>query len=165
MKKALFSGTFDPPSLGHLDIIKKGSKICDRLVVGVGVNLSKKEGLFTVEERVKLLKELVKGISNVTVSNFSGPVADYAKEIKANFIIRGLRPFSDFSLEMQMAVMNRKLSGIETLFLLPDENYGTISSTLIRELAFYHANLREFVPKKVEDALYQRQGVKRAQNR
>ena len=154
MKKALFSGTFDPPTLGHLDIIKKGSKICDRLIVGVGVNLSKKEMLFTVEERIQLLKEQVKEITHVKVASFIGPVATFAKEEKIDFIIRGLRPFSDFSHEMQMAMMNRKLSGIETIFLLPDENYGSISSTLIRELAFYHANLREFVSKNVEDAIY-----------
>lgn len=154
MVKALFSGTFDPPTLGHQNIIEKAAGLCEELIVAMGVNPSKKETLLTKEERLKLLKTATASFSNVKVVHFNGPVAQFAKKMKVDCIIRGLRSFSDISMEMQMAMMNRKLTGIETLFLLPDEKYGSISSSLIRELAFYQANLREFVSKQVETAIY-----------
>lgn len=153
MITALFPGTFDPPSLGHLDIIKRASKLCDRLIVGVGVNISKKEGFLKPQKKLELLREITKDIDKVEICEFEGLATDFAKANKIQFIVRGLRSHSDMHLEMQMAAMNRKLSGIETVFLLPDEKYGFISSTLIRELAFYHANLGEFVPKIVEQSI------------
>ncbi len=165
MARALFSGTFDPPSLGHVDIIQKASKMCTHVIVAIGVNLFKKNGLLSADEKMALLKELTKDLKNVEVAHFKGPVADFAKEKKMDFIIRGLRPFADISFEMQMAMMNRKLTGIETFFLLPDEKYGYISSSLIRELAFYRADLGEFVPKKVEETIYQRFAGKTGKSR
>ncbi len=154
MVKALFSGTFDPPTLGHQNIIEKAAHIFDELIVAIGVNPAKRENLLPKTERIKLLKKFNSPFSNVEVVDFHGAAAEFAKKLKVDCIVRGLRSFSDISQEMQMAMMNRKLTGIETVFLLPDEKYGSISSSLIRELAFYQVNLREFVSKQVEEALY-----------
>lgn len=149
MKTALFAGSFDPPSLGHLDIIQKASSLCDHLIVAIAHKPDKKT-LFSVEERETMLRQITSSFPNVEISHFHGLVVDFAKEKKANFLIRGLRAFSDFEYELQMALANRCLSGIETLFLMADEKYTHISSTLIREIAYFGGPLKDFVPKEIE---------------
>jgi len=157
MKSALFPGTFDPPTLGHLDIIERAAKICDHLVIGVGANLSKKEKkLFTPEEKIEMLKIITNHLSHIEIVSFSGLVVDFAKEKKIHFLIRGLRAFSDFEYEFSMALANRKISGIETVFLMADARHAHISSSLIRELGGYHSHLHEFIPSSIEDKVYKR---------
>lgn len=157
MKRALFAGTFDPPSLGHLDVIERGTQICDELYVGVTTNLAKKKSaLFSVEEKVYLLKEITQSLPQVTVVSFSTLLIDFAKENNIDFLIRGLRAFSDFEYEFRMALANRRMSGIETLFLMPDERVAHISSSLIREIGRYHTTLNDFVPKEIEEMVLKR---------
>jgi pantetheine-phosphate adenylyltransferase len=157
MKKALFPGTFDPPSLGHLDVIKRGTTICDQLYVGVTTNLAKKKSaLFSTEEKVHMLKKICQDLPQVTIVSFSSLVIDFAKENGINFLIRGLRAFSDFEYEFRMALANRRMSGIETLFLMPDERVAHISSSLIREIGRYHSALSDFVPHEIEKMVLER---------
>lgn len=148
--RLLFTGTFDPPSLGHLDLIERGLKLCDELYVGIANNPAKKP-LFTVDERKKMLQCLTK--AKVVV--FSGLVVDFAKKNKIDCLLRGLRSFADLDRELQMAQMNRELSGIETLILPADPRYAHISSSLIRELAFNKARLSRLVPASIEKKIYQ----------
>ncbi len=157
MKKALFPGTFDPPSLGHLDVIKRGVSICDQLYVGVTTNLAKKKSaLFSTEEKMHMLKAITHDLPQVHVVSFSSLVIDFAKETLIDFLIRGLRAFSDFEYEFRMALANRRMSGIETLFLMPDERVAHISSSLIREIGRYHTSLLDFVPKEIEQMVLER---------
>jgi pantetheine-phosphate adenylyltransferase len=157
MKQALFPGTFDPPTFGHLDVIARSATICDRLTVGIAINPVKAATeLFSIEERIHMLKEITKPFPHVEVTSFSGLVVDYAKKHKINFILRGLRAFSDFEYEFRMALANRKISGIETAFLMADERHGHISSTLIRELARYKIRLHDFVPPEIEELVFRR---------
>jgi len=159
MKKALFPGTFDPPSLGHLDVIKRGVSICDKLYVGVTTNLAKKKSsLFSTDEKVDMLKTITKDLPQVHVVSFSSLVIEFAKEIGIDFLIRGLRAFSDFEYEFRMALANRRMSGreMETLFLIPDERVAHISSSLIREIGRYHSSLLDFVPKEIEGIILNR---------
>jgi len=154
MKKALFPGTFDPPSLGHLDVIKRGVSICDKLYVGVTTNLAKKKSsLFSTDEKVHMLKAITQDLPQVHVVSFDTLVIEFAKENSIDFLIRGLRAFSDFEYEFRMALANRRMSGIETLFLMPDERVAHISSSLIREIGRYHSSLLDFVPKEIEQVV------------
>lgn len=153
---ALFPGTFDPPSLGHLDIIRRASKICDKLYIGIAKNVRKTPGLFSVDERVKMLKKITKGIPYVEIITFNGLVIDGAKEHKVDFLVRGLRAFSDFEMEFQMALANKKMSNIETVFLMSDSNFSHISSTLIREIAIFGHDLHDFVPAELEEIICKR---------
>ncbi len=150
MKKALFAGSFDPPTKGHLDIIRRACILCDTLYIGIGINAEKKETLFTVEEKKSLLVEITQKLKNVKVVSFSGLIVEFAKEIGVECIFRGLRAFSDLEYEFRMALANRKLSGIETLFLLADEKNSHINSTLIREIIHFKGPLKDFVPDVVE---------------
>jgi pantetheine-phosphate adenylyltransferase len=147
---AIFPGTFDPPSKGHLNIIQRSLSLCDHLIVAIGHKPDKKH-LFTIDERISMFKLIA---PNVEVISFHGLVVDLAKEKKASFLIRGLRAFSDFELEFQMALANRSLSGIETLFLTSDQNHIQISSTLIREIAHFGGQLSQFVPRELESLIY-----------
>lgn len=157
MKRALFPGAFDPPSLGHLDIIERGSKICDQLVVAVAVNPAKQDSSsFTTEEKIDMLKEISRPFSKVEVVSFSGLVVEYAKKNKIDFLIRGLRAFSDFEYEFRMALANRLVSGLETTFLMADARHAHISSTLIREFAHYKTRLHAFVPEAIEARVFER---------
>ncbi len=157
MKRALFPGTFDPPTLGHLDIIERAMKICDELVIGIAVNYSKGEQhLFSLEEKIAMLKKVTAHIPNVKIVHFSQLVVDFAKENEINFIIRGLRAFSDFEYEFRMALANRKMGGVETTFLMADEKHGHISSSLIRELGHYGSRFHEFVPHVIEEQVYKK---------
>ncbi|MBU6383953.1 MAG: pantetheine-phosphate adenylyltransferase [Verrucomicrobia bacterium] len=142
----IFAGTFDPPTLGHLNILLKAKKLCDRLIVAVGVKPSK-NALFSVEERVQMMKKIA---PDVAVESYNGLVVDFAKTKKAHFLIRGLRSSADFDAEFQMAQANRRLSGIETLFLIADDTHSHISSTLVREIAHFHGPLQEFVPNEIQ---------------
>ncbi|MCI0382235.1 MAG: pantetheine-phosphate adenylyltransferase [Chlamydiae bacterium] len=148
MKRALFPGMFDPPSLGHLDIIKRALHICDSLVIGIGENVLK-NSLFSNEEKLEFMKEITKGMANVEICLFSGLVVDFAKKKMVHYLIRGLRTLSDYAYEMQMAISNRNLGNIETIFLIADQKYSHISATLIRELIFQKANLTGFVPEQI----------------
>lgn len=147
MKKlAIYPGTFDPITYGHLDVIQRASELFDIVVVSVLVNAAKTP-LFTKEERIEMIRESVQGIHNVEVDEFDGLLIDYAKQKGAIAIIRGLRAVSDFEYEFQMALMNRKISdGITTVFLMPHEKYTYLNSSIVRELARLKANVSDFVP-------------------
>ena len=151
MKKiAIYPGSFDPVTYGHMDIIKRGLKIFDKVIVAVAHN-AEKNPLFDVSERVALLKKSLKGIKRVEVDDFRGLVVKYVKHKKATVVIRGLRMISDFEYEFQMALTNRKLSSdVETIFMMPSESYSYLSSKLIKEAASLGADLKAFVPHFVE---------------
>jgi pantetheine-phosphate adenylyltransferase len=152
-KTAVYPGTFDPVTFGHIDLIYRASRIFDKVIVAVAH--SKPKGvLFTVEERVEMLRGAVGGIGNVTVDDFSGLVVEYVKKKGANVMIRGLRMLSDFEYEFQMALTNRKLAErIETIFMMPHEDYSYVSSRLLKEAASFGADIRHFVPARVAAAL------------
>ena len=154
MKKALFPGAFDPPTLGHIDIIKRSACICDKLYVGIAVNAHKSNALFTVQEKEEMLKKICKPYPHTEIVHFSSLVVEFAKLHKIDYLIRGLRAFSDFEYEFRMALANRHLSGIETVFLMADEKVAHISSTLIRELGRYKSRLQEFVPIEIEAEVF-----------
>ncbi|CAH2212853.1 pantetheine-phosphate adenylyltransferase [Tepidibacter aestuarii] len=157
MKKiAVYPGSFDPITNGHLDIIKRASKLFDKLIVSVLYN-SSKNSLFTFEERVELLKEVVKDLDNVEVDCFTGLLIDYCNDKKVNAIIRGLRAVSDFEYELQMAQMNRQLNqNIETVILTTSTKYSFISSSLIKEVAKFKGDISELVPNNVSEEVYKK---------
>lgn len=153
MKIAVVPGSFDPITNGHLDIITRASMIFDKIKVVV-LNNSSKNPLFTVEERMELIATSTKHLGNVEVDTFSGLLVDYAKQEKAQAIIRGLRAVSDFEYEMQITSMNRKLNDhVETLFIMTKNEYSFLSSSIVKEVAKYEAELSEFVPAPVAVAL------------
>ena len=146
MRSAIYPGSFDPVTLGHWDLIKRAAKLVDRLVVAVLHNPSK-SAAFTVEERVAMLGELTAALPRVEVTSFNGLLVDFAKVQEAQVIVRGVRAFSDFEYEFQMALMNRKLApDLETVFLMPKENYSAVSSRLVREIGSMGGNLSDLVP-------------------
>jgi pantetheine-phosphate adenylyltransferase len=152
-KIAVCPGSFDPITYGHLDIIQRGAKVFDEVYVCV-LNNSSKKPLFTVEERVQLIEEVTKPIPNVKVDTFQGLLVDYAKSVNANAIIRGLRAVSDFEYEMQITSVNRVLNeDIETFFVMTNNQYSFLSSSIVKEVAKYNGNISELVPKPVEEAL------------
>lgn len=154
MKKlAIYPGTFDPITFGHLDVIQRASELFDIVIVAVLENASKKP-LFSKEERVEMIKHSIQGLTNVEVDVFDGLLVEYAKKKGAIAIIRGLRAVSDFEYEFQMALMNRKISnGITTVFLMPHEKYTYLNSTIVRELARLKVNVSDFVPPFVAEKL------------
>ncbi|KAB2335299.1 pantetheine-phosphate adenylyltransferase [Bacillus mesophilum] len=153
MKVAVCPGSFDPITYGHLDIIKRGAKVFDQLNVVV-LNNSSKNPLFSVEERIELIKKVTSDIPNVKVDSFQGLLVDYAKSVKASAIIRGLRAVSDFEYEMQITSMNRVLDdAIETFFVMTNNQYSFLSSSIVKEVAKYNGNVSELVPASVESAL------------
>lgn len=148
MKKitAIYPGTFDPVTNGHLDIIERASKLFDKVIITIAVNSSKKP-LFTKEERMDMIKNVTKKFKNVSVDVFDGLLVSYAKKKKASVIIRGLRAISDFDYEFQIALTNRKLEPeVNTIFLMPSEKYSFLNSSLVRELASFKADVKQFVP-------------------
>ncbi|MGB2705679.1 MAG: pantetheine-phosphate adenylyltransferase [Candidatus Omnitrophota bacterium] len=152
-RKALYPGTFDPLTRGHMDIIKRASRIYDEVLVGVA-HSSEKKPLFSVKERVSMLKSAASPFKNVRVEDFEELVVDYAKKKKIRVIIRGLRMVSDFELEFQMALTNRKLAGdIETIFMMTSDSYAYLSSKLIKEVVRLGADVEKFVPSSVADEL------------
>lgn len=155
---AVCPGSFDPVTYGHLDIITRASKVFDTVVVAV-LNNQNKNPLFTVEERVELLKEVTKDLDNVEVDSFNGLLMDYVLEKNANTIVRGLRAVSDFEYEMQIASMNRKISEeVETFFIMTNNKYSFLSSSIVREIAKYNGPVTDLVPKVVETALKKKFG-------
>lgn len=151
--KVIYPGSFDPVTFGHLDIIKRCSKKFDTVVIAVLNNMSKKS-LFTVEERISLLKETTKDFLNVEIDTFSGLLTDYAKAKGCSTMIRGLRAVSDFEYEMQMALVNRKIyDEMETLFMVSSGEHVYLSSSIVKEISSYGGEIKSFVPKVVEDAL------------
>ncbi len=152
-KIAVCPGSFDPVTLGHLDIIKRGIKVFDKVYVVV-LNNSSKNPLFTVEERMDLLRKVTKNFPNVVVDSFQGLLIDYAKSKNATVVLRGLRAVSDFEYEMQITSMNRKLNeNIETLFMMTNNQYSFLSSSIVKEAAKYNGNISDLVPVEVESAL------------
>lgn len=150
---AVCPGSFDPITYGHLDIIKRGAKVFDTVHVVV-LNNSSKQPLFSVEERIGLIKEVTRELPNVKVDSFQGLLIDYAKSVQAAAIIRGLRAVSDFEYEMQITSMNRVLNDdIETFFVMTNNQYSFLSSSIVKEVAKYGGNVSELVPKTVEKAL------------
>ena len=154
MKIAIYPGSFDPVTLGHLNIIKRAAACFDRLIVCVMIN-SKKQGMFTPEERVELLKKATARFPKVDYSD--GLLAAYAKRRRAHVVVKGLRAVSDFEQEVQMAVINRKLNpGLETMFLASSEKYTYLSSTIVKEMARYGANLGDFLPREIVEDVNRR---------
>ena len=150
MNIAVYPGSFDPTTNGHLDVIERAAKIVDKLIVGVLINPNKK-GLFTVEERVEQLKSLTQSLPNVEVRSFSGLLVDFARSVDASIVIRGLRAVTDFEYEFQMALTNRSLAGeIETLFIPTSAHYMYVSSSMVKEVASFGKSVEGMVPESIQ---------------
>ena len=155
---AIYPGTFDPLTLGHLDLIQRAAGIFERLIVAVGVNASKTP-LFSLEERLDMVREVVRDLPNVDVDSFDGLLVDYCHKNHLRVLIRGLRAFSDFEYEFQMALTNRKLApDVETLFLMPKETHSYVSSGMVRKIASMGGPIQDFVPPSVQKAMAARLG-------
>lgn len=153
---AIYPGSFDPITNGHLDLISRGSKLVDRLIVAILHN-SAKQSLFSVAERMEMLEEVVRPYGNVEVTSFEGLLVDYAAARGANVILRGIRALSDYEYELQMALMNRRLNpSVETVFLLASEAHSFISSQLVKEVASLGGNVAGLVPPAVEERMKRR---------
>src|SRR2546423_4662593 len=153
MKRAIYPGSFDPVTNGHLDVVERARKLFDEVIVAVAHN-DEKQPLFSLEERLNLLRETVGKIDNVRIAQFDGLLVEFAVEEKAGAVIRGLRAISDFEFEFQMALMNRKLEGaVETIFLMPKEEYTYLSSRIVKEIARLGGDVSKFVPASVAKAL------------
>ena len=153
MRTAIYPGSFDPFTNGHLDIVQRAIKLFDTVIVAVANNEGKKP-LFTLDERVALVKKSVRGFPNVKVDSFNGLLVNYVEERGGQAVIRGLRAISDFEFEFQLALMNRKLNErVETIFMMPKETYTFLSSRIIKEIARLGGDIRAFVPTHVEAAL------------
>ena len=151
MKKAIYPGSFDPMTLGHLDVIERASKLFDHLIIGV-LNNSAKSPLFSIEERVNMIKEAVKDLPNVEVQCFGGLTVDFAKECGANAVVRGLRAVTDFDYELQLAQLNRVINpNVDTVFLTTNLKYAYLSSSSVKEVASYGGDISHFVTPYVEE--------------
>lgn len=160
MVKAIYPGSFDPVTFGHIDIIERSSKIADEVVLAVLKNNAKRP-LFSVEERVRMLEEVTKELPNVRVVSFEGLTVDFAKQIGANMLIRGLRAVTDFEYELQMAQTNHKLAPeIETVFLTTNLNYSYLSSTIVKEVATFGGDISQFVPEVVMNRIKEKMSQK-----
>ena len=156
MRRAVYPGTFDPVTYGHLDVIKRGSKIFDELIVAVGHN-PLKDPLFTINERMDMISKNTKNISNIKVDSFEGMLTDYMKEMQTNVILRGIRTVSDFEYEFQRALTNRVLkTDIETVFVMTSQEYSFLNSSLIKEAVSLGGDISKFVPSDVEKLLQQK---------
>ena len=150
---AIYPGSFDPPTNGHLDLIQRGSKIFEELVVAILRN-SEKSPMFSVSERLEMLRELTADLSNIRIDTFDGLMVEYAKSIDAMCVLRGIRAISDYEYELQMALMNRKLEPtLETVFMMPADKYSYVSSRLVREVAQAGGPVKGLVPEIVEQKL------------
>lgn len=143
--KAIFPGSFDPITKGHLDVIERGLNLFDSLVIAVGEN-SSKNSIFTLPERVEMIREIVKDKSRVTVESYGSLTVEYAKTIGADVMLRGLRNLTDVQYEFQLAMTNRAVAGIETVFIMTSEKYGFVNSTMVREVAMLGGDVSELVP-------------------
>lgn len=154
MKRAIYPGSFDPITFGHLDIIERSAGIVDELVVGVLHN-SAKNSLFSLEDRVSMIKEMTHNLPNVTVASFDGLLVDYMKQIGATIIIRGLRAVTDFEYELQIAQSNHVQNpAVETIFLTTNLQYSYLSSTIVKEFASYGGDISKFVPEPFIERIY-----------
>ena len=161
MKRAIYPGSFDPLTLGHLDMIKRSAKIVDELVIGV-LNNSAKNSLFSLDERVSMIKEMTESMPNVTVASFDGLLVDYMKEINATIIVRGLRAVTDFEYELQIAQTNHvENPEVETIFLTTSLQYSYLSSTIVKEFASYGGYISKFVPEQFVDRIYEKYNIKK----
>lgn len=156
MKKAIYPGSFDPVTFGHLDMIERAAKMVDELIVAVLINKAKNP-LFSIEERVSMLEEVTKHIPNVRVQSFDGLLIDYAKSQNANIIVRGLRAVTDFEYELQMAQTNRIVGPeVDTMFLATSLEHAYLSSTIVREVASYGGDISRFVPEQLIELIYEK---------
>ncbi len=162
MRAAIYPGSFDPVTYGHLDIIKRSAEIFDELTVSV-LNNKAKSPLFSVEERVKILEEATKDIPNVKVESFTGLLIDYAREKDIHVSVRGLRAVTDFEYELQIAQTNRQLSGgmLDTMFLTTSLEYAYLSSSSVKEIASFNGDISQCVPDFVAKLIYEKYGIKR----
>lgn len=157
--KALYPGTFDPPTNGHIDLIQRGSKLFEHLTVAILIN-PVKNPLFTVEERVEMLRESTSSLGNVAVATFDGLMVDFARRVGATAVLRGIRAISDYEHEFQMALMNRRLAPeIETVFLQPAGRYSFVSSRMVKEVFSFHGDVSSLVPPNVLKRLRGRMGT------
>jgi pantetheine-phosphate adenylyltransferase len=153
MRRAIYPGSFDPVTNGHLDVIERARKLFDEVIVAVAHN-DEKQALFSLEERLQLLEQSIGKIGNVRIAQFDGLLVDFAAAQQASAVVRGLRAVSDFEFEFQMALMNRKLNtNVETIFLMPKEEYTYLSSRIIKEIARLGGDVSSFVPQVVAKAL------------
>ncbi len=153
LTRAIYPGSFDPVTLGHLDIIERSSRVVDELIIGVLIN-NKKNPTFTMEERLEMIREATKELKNVKALSFEGLTVDFARQNDANLIIRGLRAVTDFESEMQIAQTNHSImSQIDTMFFTTSLEYAFLSSTIVKEVAFYGGDISGFVPPNVEKML------------
>jgi pantetheine-phosphate adenylyltransferase len=155
MRRAVCPGSFDPPTNGHLDVVGRAAALFDEVVVAVLVNKSKKS-LFTVDERIEMLTEVVAPWPNVTVGSFHGLLVDYCRDHDIRAIVKGLRAVTDFDYELQMAQMNQRLSGVDTLFMSTSPDYSFVSSSLVKEVATYGGDIAHLLPDTVHSRLLQR---------
>lgn len=156
MKAAIYPGTFDPPTLGHLNVIERAAHHFDKIVIAIGENPTKEPPVFSLKEREQFFKLIIKKIPNVEVMGFKGLLVDFAKSQGINILIRAIRTFFDFEYETLQAQVNRLLGEIETFYLVVDEKYRLISSTLVREIASHGKRLTGFVPNEIEKAVFER---------
>lgn len=160
---AIYPGSFDPVTNGHLDLIHRGCKLFDRLVVAIARNPDKVDSLFNLDERMEMLKAMTADLDNVTVDAFEGLLMSYCVQKNANAVLRGIRAVSDYEFELQMALMNRKIEPrVETVFMMPAEKYSYLSSRIVREIALLGGPLTGLVPGLVEEHLHRRITHKRA---
>lgn len=153
MKTAIYPGTFDPITNGHIDILERAMKLFDRVIITIARD-STKNPMFTEQERLEMIRGIVRKHRNVEVDSFEGLLVQYARKKKATAIVRGLRAISDFEYELQMALMNRKLDdNVETVFLMPNEKYTYLNSSIVREIARLHGDVSDFVPELVRVSL------------
>ena len=156
MKIAIYPGSFDPITNGHLDIIDRATMIFDELIIAITSSTSKK-GMFSLDERLSMVKSIIKDNKKIKVMIFEGLLIDFAKNYQSSIIIRGLRVLSDFEYEFKMALMNRSLdSNINTLFMMPHEKYTHISSSLVKEVAILGGDISQYVPQIVQDKLFKK---------
>ncbi len=158
-RRAIYPGTFDPVTYGHIDLIKRALAVFDEVIVGVAHHSSDKQTLFTVPERVQLLRKATEGLPGVSVEDFEGLVVEYCRRKGAGAMVRGIRMLSDFEYEFQMALTNRKLADdIETIFLMPHESYSYLSSRHLKEIAMLHGDIGAFAPAFVVEAIRTKYG-------
>lgn len=158
MRRCVCPGSFDPVTNGHLDVIERAAALFDEVVVAVLVNVSKRQGMFDLEERIDMLREVCADVPNVRVESFSGLLVDFARERDIPAVVKGLRVVTDFDYELQMAQMNHRLTGLETLFVATIPDYSFLSSSLVKEVASHGGDVAGLVPEGVLHRLHERLG-------